>query len=102
MKIFLVLNAMAIVFLLYVLANFWMEANRTKQGPAYRSRGQSVYESRPSIYMVTQRLDSQPQLPGDRSVLRFPVPQEIAIEKQAGQQPIQNAPSTTARKSRAS
>jgi hypothetical protein len=30
MKIFLLLNGMGVVFLLYVLANFWKEGKRTK------------------------------------------------------------------------
>jgi hypothetical protein len=75
MTIFLVLNGMAIVFLLYVLVSFWEEGARTTHGGIRLHKLQSVYESRPMVFVLTRLQASEAVRPANRSLIQFPVSQ---------------------------
>ncbi len=51
-KLFILLNAMGVVFLLYVLANFWKEASQTKSD-ARPDEFEFMREERPAVLVVT-------------------------------------------------
>jgi hypothetical protein len=72
MTIFLVLNGMALVFMLYVLVNFWIEGKHTARTGFGSQRMQSPYEARSGVYLVTRRLDLATLRPDKSSVIRFP------------------------------
>jgi hypothetical protein len=73
MTIFLVLNGMALVFMLYVLVNFWKEGNRTTRGSIRLYRLQSLYGSKPEVFVVTQSLGFEAKRPGKTSLIQFPL-----------------------------
>ncbi|MBZ5659195.1 MAG: hypothetical protein LAO08_02205 [Acidobacteriia bacterium] len=51
-KLFLLLNAMGVIFLLYVLANFWKEASRTRSD-VRPDEFDFMQEERPAVLVVT-------------------------------------------------
>lgn len=51
-KLFLLLNAMGVVFLIYVLANFWKEGSRTKSDTR-PDEFDFMREQRPAVLVVT-------------------------------------------------
>ena len=68
MKIFLLLNGVGVVFLVYVLVQFWKEEHRTKcRGRAARCR--VPYQNRAKIVVVTRPITLGAQ--ADRSVVPF-------------------------------
>jgi hypothetical protein len=87
MKIFLMLNGAGVVFLLYVLANFWKEGRRSNL--AIRRRGISIVQlSRSGIIMMpkpTSRgaLGGQTAAPYRVQELGIPGQREIQTTKRA-------------------
>lgn len=51
-KLFVMLNAMGVVFLIYVLANFWREGSRTKS-ETRPDEFDFMQEERPAVLVVT-------------------------------------------------
>jgi hypothetical protein len=70
MTIFLVLNGLGVVFLLYVLANFWKESRRPKNNARMYAAefGQRDWTD---VAVVTHRISQNPQ--GGLSVIPFRV-----------------------------
>ena len=69
MKIFLLLNGVGVLFLVYVLIQFWKEEHRTKCG-VVRCRATHVpYQNRAKIVVVTRPITLGAQ--ADRSVVPF-------------------------------
>ncbi len=72
MKVFLVLNGMALVFMLYVLVNFWKEGKRTARTGIVSRRNQFPFGGKSDVFVATRPLE----LAGERtdmvSVIRFP------------------------------
>jgi hypothetical protein len=73
MTIFLVLNGIAVVFLLYVLVNFWKEGRRTAHGGVSSHPLQSMRGNNPEVFIVTGPLEVAARRPGKTSLIRFPV-----------------------------
>lgn len=72
MTIFLVLNGMALVFMLYVLVNFWKEGNRTTHSSMHLYKLQSLYGSKPEVFVVKGSQEVVARRPGKASLIRFP------------------------------
>jgi hypothetical protein len=67
MTMFLVLNGMGIMFLLYVLVNFWKEGRRT--------RVRSLYSIKPEVFVAVRPVGFETERMGNGSVICFPVPE---------------------------
>ena|SRR5271165_567599 len=81
MTIFLVLNGMGVVFLLYVLANFWKEGHRTgDKGPLYaREFG---WRDRAEVFVIKKPISNSEQ--GALSVIPFHARNRELSGRQAG------------------
>jgi hypothetical protein len=73
MALFFVLNGIAVVFMLYVLVNFWKEGRRTARGGVRSHQLQSMRGSNPEVFIVTGPLEIAARRPGKTSLIRFPV-----------------------------
>ena len=82
MTIFLVLNGMAVVFMLYVLVNFWKEGRRTTRGGVRSFELQSLHGRKREVFVVTRHLEFEAGRSGKRSLLRFPIPEGRPREDQ--------------------
>ena len=85
MAIFLLLNGMAITFLLYVLAHF-REEDKHKVRPL---RIRSIRTTKPSVSVFTRPLPFEPRFPGRHSVIRFTEPEEAATRRTVGDAMLQ-------------
>jgi hypothetical protein len=72
MTLFLVLNGMALVFMFYVLVNFWKEGRRTAQMGTVLHRNRLPYGGRSEVFVVTRVLGLATARPDTVSVIRFP------------------------------
>ena len=86
MKLFLILNGMALVFMVYVLVNLWKEGFRTSRGSIRPFKLESVYASRPQVFVVTRTLEAEARQAGIGSVVPFLAPKEVS-EGQTGGTP---------------
>jgi hypothetical protein len=86
MKVFLVLNGMALVFMIYVLVNFWKEGVRASGGSLRKFKIESVYASRPQVFVVTRPLEADARRAAKSSVVPFPAP-KVGSEGQTGGTP---------------
>jgi hypothetical protein len=98
MTMFLVLNAMGVVFLLYVLVNFWKEGRRTTQGDVRSYRLQSLHGSKPEVFVATRPLGFEAGRPGKRSLIRFPAPEGRPQGDQVGREAAQGGGKSSLRK----
>jgi hypothetical protein len=73
MTMFLVLNGMAVVFMLYVLVNFWKEGRRTAQGGMRSHQILSTRGINPEVFTITGPQEVAARRPGKPSLIRFPV-----------------------------
>jgi hypothetical protein len=73
MTMFLVLNGIAVVFVLYVLVNFWKEGRRTARGGVRSHQLQSMRGSNPELFIVTGPLEVAARRHDKTSLIRFPV-----------------------------
>src|SRR6202022_2181524 len=80
--IFLVLNGMAVAFMLYVLVNFWKEGRQTTHGEDRSNRRQSLHGSKPEVFVATRPLGLGAGRPSKHSVIRFPIPKGRPQENQ--------------------
>jgi hypothetical protein len=80
----LILNGMALVFMLYVLLNFWKEGVRTSRGSMRPFKLESVYASRPQVFVVTRMPEVNARRAGMGSVVPFPAPKEISDGQTGG------------------
>jgi hypothetical protein len=72
MTIFLVLNGIGVVFMLYVLVNFWREWRQMRRS-AIRSNRPSVRFGRTQkVIVVTGPIRSETEKPAMSSVVQFP------------------------------
>jgi hypothetical protein len=71
MTIFLVLNGLGVVFLLYVLANFWKEGHRPKKN-ARKYAAEFGSRDWVDVVVVTHPISHSAQ--GGLSVIPFPAP----------------------------
>ena len=78
MTIFLVLNGMALVFMLYVLVNFWREGTRTARSGGGTYRLQSPYGRKSGVFVVTRPLEVAAGRPDNITAIRFPAAKERA------------------------
>jgi hypothetical protein len=72
MTVFLVLSGMALVFMLYVLVNFWKEGRRTARTGIAPPRNQLPYGSYSEVFVVTRPLKQAAGRTDRSSVIRFP------------------------------
>ncbi len=86
MKVFLVLNGMALGFMIYVLVNFCKEGLRTSRGGLRQFKRESVYASRPPVFVVARPLEADARRAGKSSVVPFPTPR-VGSEGQTGATP---------------
>jgi hypothetical protein len=98
MTIFLVLNGMAVVFMLYVLVNFWKEGRRTTHGGVRSYDFQSLHGSEREVFVVTRPLEFEVGRPGKRSLIRFPAPVGRPREDQVGGESAQGGGRSSPRK----
>ena len=98
MTIFFLLNGVAVVFLLYVLVNFWKEGARTAHGGMRVSKFQSLHECRPKVFVVTRPPVYETGRPGKRSLIQFPAPQSRPEENQIGGESAQGGGNAALRK----
>ena len=82
MMIFLVLNGMAVVFLLYALKNFWKDGKRTTHGNVLSNKLQSLRGSKLNVFVATRPLELAGRRPKVAAVIRFYVPEGRALEAQ--------------------
>jgi hypothetical protein len=73
MTIFLILNGMGLVFMLYVLVNFVKEGRRTPRGGARMPRLSSLYGSRTEVFVATRPVEMAGHAPNGAAVIPFPV-----------------------------
>ncbi|MBZ5642938.1 MAG: hypothetical protein LAO19_09285 [Acidobacteriia bacterium] len=78
-ELFLLLNAMGVVFLIYVLANFWKEGSRTKSDTR-PDEFDFMQEERPAVLVVTHLIAHGTN--GSGSV----IPLQLRGEVRAGEQ----------------
>ena len=78
-KLFLLLNAMGVVFLMYVLANFWKEGSRTTSDTR-PDEFDFMREERPAVLVVTHLIAHGTQ--GNGSV----IPLQLRERGSAGKQ----------------
>jgi hypothetical protein len=64
MKIFLLLNGMGVIFLLYVLLQFWKEGRRSKHAVPPRRAIEVPYKDRTKIVIVTRPISNGAQADG--------------------------------------
>jgi len=69
MTIFLVLNGLGVIFLMYVLVNFWREGRRTKKN-ARRYAAEYGHRGWAEVHVVTQPISHSAQR--GLSVIPFP------------------------------
>ena len=82
MTIFLVLNGMAVAFMLYVLVNFWKEGKQTTHGEVGSYRLQSLHGSKPEVFVATRPLGLEAGRPRKHSLIRLPIPKGRPQEDQ--------------------
>jgi hypothetical protein len=73
MTIFLVLNGIGVVFMLYVLANFWKEGRRVTHGVMRPYRLGSQCGIIRQVFVATRPLGFEAKQPGKTSLIQFPV-----------------------------
>jgi hypothetical protein len=71
LMIFTALNALGVGFLLYVLAQFWIEGHKSRSAIRARIRV-SVNSAWPQVVVVTTPITAETR-PADVRVIRFPV-----------------------------
>jgi hypothetical protein len=72
MTIFLILNGMGLIFMLYVLVNFVKEGRRMPRGGARMPRLRSLYGSRTEVFVAMQRVEMPGNAPKGAAVIPFP------------------------------
>jgi len=84
MIIFTVLNGLGVVFLLYVLVNFWKEGKRARHPAARSYRYLSVDSTKPEVFIATCPLTFETDRPTERRVIRFHAPEGDVQKQQVG------------------
>lgn len=69
MVIFTALNGMGVVFLLYVLVQFWKEGYRSQETGARRDAIAGFGMDGPDVIVVTHIVDSAAQQPNDEALV---------------------------------
>jgi hypothetical protein len=72
MTIFLILNGMGFVFMLYVLVNFVKEGRRMPRGGARMHRLRSFYASKANVFVATRPVKMAGSAPEGTAVIPFP------------------------------
>jgi len=83
MTIFLLVNGLAMVFMVYVSVNFWKEGKRATRG-VRSDRLQSLHENNPEVFIARGTMGSKARLSDRSSILQFPAPDWSPQEKQIG------------------
>jgi hypothetical protein len=73
MTIFLILNGLGFVFMLYVLVNFVKEGKRTPHGGARTRRLPSFYGSSTEVFVSTRPVAMAGSAPEGAGVIPFPM-----------------------------
>jgi hypothetical protein len=73
MTIFLVLNGIGVVFMFYVLVNFWKEGRRMTHGVMRPYRLQSRYGTTHHVLVATRPVGFEAKQPAKTSLIQFPV-----------------------------
>ena len=84
MTIFLMLNGLGLVFMLYVLVNFLKEGRRTQHGDARMDKLRSLYGSKVKVFVAMQAVELADRLPRGSAVIPFPVPEGHPVGEQPG------------------
>jgi len=63
MMLFTLLNGLGVVFLMYVLVQFWKEGHRSKQSEARERVIEFSVESKPTVDVVTRPISGGLQVP---------------------------------------
>ena len=79
MTIFLILNGMGFVFMLYVLVNFLKEGKRTQRGGTRDDKRQSPDGSKVRVLVATHTVELVDGLPEGSAVIPFPLLKGIPV-----------------------
>src|ERR1700722_12125722 len=72
MTIFLVLNGIGVVFMLYVLVNFWREGRQMRCSALRSNRLSTRFASTQQVFVVTRTIRSGTGKPDTNSMVHFP------------------------------
>lgn len=84
MAIFLLLNSMGVVFMLYVLVQFWREGRRASRG-AGECRMVALYRDMPEVFIMTRPVSRISRSERDRASV---IPLPVRKHGMGGMQPI--------------
>jgi hypothetical protein len=82
MTIFLILNGMGLVFMLYVLVNFVKEGMRTAHGGTRMDRLRSLYASKANVFVATRPVEMAGSAAKGAAVIPFPLAEGRPAEGQ--------------------